>query len=181
MGMRCPLWAGCPHLGPGPQPPDEARAPLQAVPAVGPRAQQEYSGASCSHGNGAGRAAFRLQAWWHPESSPALIFCKGHLCGYSGEDIPGEFSGLKSWVCPFIPVQSPAEFSRLPTPQRLRATQEEKKKYSVARLPQRLEVFGPSLWAEARSLSGVREGGWFGVDLFFLVNKMRQEQLTLHW
>lgn len=127
------------------------------------------------------RAAFRLQAWWHPESSPALIFCKGHLCGYSGEDIPGEFSGLKSWVCPFIPVQSPAEFSRLPTPQRLRATQEEKKKYSVARLPQRLEVFGPSLWAEARSLSGVREGGWFGVDLFFLVNKMRQEQLTLHW
>lgn len=45
----------------GPQPPDEARAPLQAVPAMGPRAQQEYSGASCSHGDGAGRAAFRLQ------------------------------------------------------------------------------------------------------------------------
>ncbi|KAI4577691.1 hypothetical protein MJT46_003526 [Ovis ammon polii x Ovis aries] len=51
-----------PRVSPsGPQPPDEARAPLQAVPAMGPRAQQEYSGASCSHGNGAGRAAFRLQ------------------------------------------------------------------------------------------------------------------------
>lgn len=74
------------------------------------------------------RAAFRLQARWRPESAPALIFCKGYLCGYSGEDIQGAFSGLKSWVCPFIPVQSPAEFSRLPTPRRLRATQEEGKK-----------------------------------------------------
>ena len=102
------------------------------------------------------RAAFRLQARWRPESAPALIFCKGHLCGYSGEDIPGVFNGLKSWVCPFIPVQSPAEFSRLHTPRRLRATQEEEKKNSVARLPQKLEVFGPSLCPEQGPLAGER-------------------------
>lgn len=57
-GMRCPVWAGYPTWA---QPQDEAWAPLQAVPAVGPGAQQEHSAASCSRGNRARRAAFHLQ------------------------------------------------------------------------------------------------------------------------
>ena len=52
------MWAGYPTWA---QPPDEAWAPLQAVPAVGPGAQQEHSAASCSRGNRARRAAFHLQ------------------------------------------------------------------------------------------------------------------------
>lgn len=62
----------------GPQPPDEAQVPLQAMPAVGPRAQQEHSGAFCSRGNGEGRAAFHLQV--DPtHSAQACLWSPQHL------------------------------------------------------------------------------------------------------